>query len=204
MVVNISESVSVKHATKPILARSDDITVTLPCDFTTATYETPQITWYQEKAGHRKEIMQYDIHNRLSSYGEFVNRVTRGDRGALVILRPSPRDSWNYSCEVEVDNETPSWVKTSVELLVEEEPLTTIRSTADSTERTPKQTEDVKGELVFFIAILWMVPTVCSFIFGKKGFHRCKETHRNLRTKTLRQIFTLGMIVFIFIKSNFR
>lgn len=65
--------------------------------------------------------MQFDIHNRLSSYGEFVNRVARGDRGALVLLSTFPWDSGNYSCEVEVDNEIPSWVKTTVILDVEKE-----------------------------------------------------------------------------------
>lgn len=82
--------------------------------------------------------MQYDIHNRLSSYGEFVDRVARGDRGALVLLRPKTRDTGNYTCEVEVDNETPSWVKTTVQVLVAEEPLTTVTFTAGITELSQK------------------------------------------------------------------
>lgn len=66
--------------------------------------------------------MRYDINNRMSSYGEFLNRVARGNKGALVVINPKSRDSGNYTCEVEVDNETPSWTKNTVALKVLEVP----------------------------------------------------------------------------------
>lgn len=69
--------------------------------------------------------MQNDVNNRLLSYGEFKNRVFKGDKGALVLTRPTSRDSGTYTCEVEVDNENPSWMSRSVVLNITDEPLTT-------------------------------------------------------------------------------
>lgn len=119
----VSDAVHITPLVDPVRARDTDTFVILPCDFRTETYETPQITWYQEKGWERNKIMQYDIHNRLSSYGEFLNRVGRGDRGAMILFRPTSEDSGEYTCEVEVDNENPSWAKNTVVLNITEDVL---------------------------------------------------------------------------------
>ncbi|XP_064596398.1 uncharacterized protein LOC135463007 [Liolophura sinensis] len=182
-IVRISDAVSVQHHRKPVLAKVNDTAVTLPCNFSTSSYQTPQITWYHEKVGGRKLIMRCDINNLLTSYGEFVNRVARGNRGALVLLRPMLLDSGNYSCEIEAETEEPSQVKTTVTLEVSKEPLSPW---------TSSDSEYGKGVMmVFVIALFWILPVACSFVLGKKGFHVCKETRDSLQRMTPKQVFVL-------------
>ncbi|XP_064596169.1 uncharacterized protein LOC135462821 [Liolophura sinensis] len=178
--IRISGAVSVQHRKAPILANINDTAVTLPCDFTTSSYEIPQITWHHEIHGERRKIMQYNIHNRLLSYGEFADRVARGDRGALVLLRPRPRDSGNYTCEVEVDTDDTSWVRTTVTLnITGEVPPPTVRpSPSDVTEKQ-------NGGLLFQVAIFWILPVICSFLLVRKGFNVCRQTREKTPGKKI-------------------
>ncbi|XP_064617415.1 uncharacterized protein LOC135481661 [Liolophura sinensis] len=190
-VTDISEEVSVQHVLEPITARDSDRLVILPCDFYTKTYETPEITWYHETLDERRLIMRYDIHNRLSSYGEFEGRVVRGDRGALVLLGPRSRDAGNYSCEVEVDNEIPSRVKSTVMLKVIKDTVAT--------------NDDNAMNRTVLISMYWLISVMCALLLntGLRTLARNAFYHPgNMPTKqrlkhiliSLVTVFAMGLI----------
>ncbi|XP_064617416.1 uncharacterized protein LOC135481662 [Liolophura sinensis] len=184
MYLLVSEEVSIAHFQDPIRAKASIGTIILPCEFSTETFETPQITWYQEKAEERRLIMQYDIHNRLSSYGEFKDRVARGSGGALVLLKTFRRDSGNYSCEVEVDNEIPSWVKTTVVLDIEKE------SSDDPL---------LFGTIGRFVlrSIFWFVPVICGVLLGRGQLSPSRMSWSGMRDSRCTEQFKKALLLLV-------
>ncbi|XP_064595864.1 uncharacterized protein LOC135462570 [Liolophura sinensis] len=185
--LHVSETVHITPVDEPVRAKDSNAMVILPCDFRTNSFETPQITWYQEKGTERNKIMQYDIHSRLSSYGEFLNRVGRGDRGALFLFRPTSRDSGTYTCEVEVDNENPSWTKNTVVLNITDDPL--ITKTCKPAPPS-KDKEGTKGMIVL-IAFCWISPLVC-FVLYVSVVSLSKQILQRLRQENTRQTLMLA------------
>ncbi|XP_064595865.1 uncharacterized protein LOC135462571 [Liolophura sinensis] len=181
----LSAAVHIQPVDEPIKAKDSDCMVILPCDFTTDIYENPQITWYQERIGERREIMRYNIKNHLSSYGEFLNRVARGDKGALVVFNPKSRDSGSYTCEVEIDHDTPSWMKNTVILEVVKVP--------DEEEATCPVYEKPSKGLIVAVVLFFLTSLACMFILGKRGITPNRHIWKTFMEKPRKQRVIFGL-----------